>query len=86
MKKTGVITIVGFLAAIFFLQYMQRESAAPSPPSPPADFIPPASMAGKGPLETIRTDFAKEPICPAGKSLNNILSSHGTDWGYSAFG
>jgi hypothetical protein len=86
MKKSGVITIVGLLAAILSLQHIQRKSAAPPPPSPPANFTPPASMGGKGSLATIPADFARAPICPGGTSLNDILSSHGKDWGYSAFG
>ena len=73
MKISIVITILGLLAA-------------PSPAWTQVKLVPPASMAGKGAIATIPADFAWAPICPAGKSLNDILSSHGKDWGYSAFG
>ena len=54
-------------------------------PSAPALFVPPAAMAGRGPIATIPSDFAKSSIYPGGGSLNDILAAHGKTWGYSAF-
>ncbi len=125
MKKSVVITIVGLLAVVLFLQYLQRRNTGPQLPAagvasqpdmnpggvplpaeatvyaaqptqetrptgpitapPKAVFSAPASMAGPGALPTIPADFAKASICSSGKSLNDILSSHGKIWGNSHF-
>ncbi|MDO8804439.1 MAG: hypothetical protein Q7R35_08405 [Elusimicrobiota bacterium] len=124
MKKPVIIIIVGILAVILFLQYMQRKSAAPidigltpgqsaenipggvslpaestayaaSPegvaepakfavPSAKTIFTPPAAKAARGAIAAIPAEFAKQTLC-AGKSLNDILASHGKVWGYSAY-
>lgn len=49
-----------------------------------AAFTPPAQMAGAGPLPTINADFARSPVL--GRSLNDVLSSHGSVWGGATFG
>lgn len=123
MKKPVIMIAMGVLVVIFFLQYMQRKSAAPSDlsqaasqtadvlpggvalpaestvyaaspapepvpftqPSAKIVFNPPASMGGKGALPAIQADFAKQQLCSDGKSLNDILASHGKTWGYSAY-
>ena len=127
MKKSAVIGIVGLLALVLFLQYLQKRNAAPAPlpagqATPAAEQAPagiplpaeatvyaaqpsqetrptapiraaalsafkaPAQMAGPGPIPTIPADFAKAPIGYTGKSLNDILSSHGKIWGNATFG
>lgn len=126
MKKSVVIVIVGLLALVLLLQYMQKRpaplpagqatpvaempagiplpaeatayAAQPSQPTqetrpsapikapPPAAFRAPAEMAGPGPLPVINADFAKAPIGYTGKSLNDVLSSHGKIWGNATFG
>ncbi|MEI7528446.1 MAG: hypothetical protein WCK76_05825 [Elusimicrobiota bacterium] len=131
MKKPVIISVVGLLAVLLFLQYTQRKNAVPSGPdlpmpgqaapaqpggvplpadaasysamsaqpaasgAEPAQFVrplmqggftPPPVMAGKGPIPAILSNFANAPVCRDGKSLNDILSSHGRLWGYSATG
>jgi len=122
MKKSAVLVIVGLLAVVLFLQYLQRRNPVQQNPAPmagrPVDTAPggvplpaeaatayaaqptqetrptapmqaparsvfaaPAVKAGPGPLPTIPAEFAKASICPSGKSLNDILSSHGKVWG-----
>ena len=54
-------------------------------PSAKPVFSPPPVVTTKGPIPTIPADFAKAPVCATGTTLNDILSSHGKVWGYSAY-
>jgi hypothetical protein len=64
----------------------ETRPASPIRSSAKPVFTPPAQMAGSGPLPLINADFARTPIGYTGKSLNEILSSHGKVWGGATFG